>query len=48
MLTFFIGLWLGGVVGVITMCLVQVNRRDEARWEEDPSQFEPERQDQGK
>ena len=27
MLTFFIGLFVGGVVGVFTMCLFQINRK---------------------
>ena len=35
MLTFFIGLWIGGIVGVFVMCLVQVNRWDEERSKED-------------
>ncbi|MGM9605522.1 MAG: DUF3789 domain-containing protein, partial [Faecousia sp.] len=43
-LTFFIGLWIGGIVGVFVMCLVQVNRWDEERSKED--QDEP-KNDQG-
>lgn len=27
MLTFFIGLFVGGIVGVFTMCLFQINRK---------------------
>ncbi|MBR2446413.1 MAG: DUF3789 domain-containing protein [Clostridia bacterium] len=27
MLTFFIGLMVGGIVGVVTMCLFQINRK---------------------
>ncbi|PWL98690.1 MAG: hypothetical protein DBY04_03310 [Clostridiales bacterium] len=27
MLTFFIGLFVGGIVGVVTMCLFQINRK---------------------
>lgn len=26
MLSFFIGLWIGGIVGVVIMCLLQVGR----------------------
>ncbi|MBQ3606846.1 MAG: DUF3789 domain-containing protein [Bacteroidales bacterium] len=26
-LTFFIGLFVGGIVGVVTMCLFQINRK---------------------
>ncbi len=26
MLSFFIGLWIGGIVGVVVMCLLQVGR----------------------
>ena len=29
MLTFFIGLFVGGIVGVFTMCLVQINRGED-------------------
>lgn len=27
LLLFFVGLWLGGLVGVFTMCLFQVSRK---------------------
>ena len=27
LLTFFIGLFVGGIVGVFTMCLFQINRK---------------------
>ena len=26
MLSFFLGLWIGGIVGVVVMCLLQVGR----------------------
>ncbi len=26
MVLFFCGLWLGGIIGVIMMCLLQINR----------------------
>ena len=26
MLSFFLGLWIGGIVGVVMMCLLQVGR----------------------
>ncbi len=29
MLNFFIGLFLGGFVGIFTMCLVQINRGED-------------------
>ncbi len=31
MLLFFAGLWLGGMVGVVMMCLLQIDRGDELR-----------------
>ena len=26
MLSFFLGLWIGGIVGIVVMCLLQVGR----------------------
>lgn len=32
---FLIGLMLGGIIGIVTMCLVQINRINEKSWKED-------------
>lgn len=32
---FLIGLMLGGTIGIVTMCLVQINRIHEKSWKED-------------
>lgn len=28
-ITFFVGAWIGAVIGVIVMCLLQINRLDD-------------------
>lgn len=32
---FLIGLMLGGIIGIVTMCLVQINRIHVKSWKED-------------
>lgn len=34
MLSFLIGLWIGGLVGVLVMCLVQVSHRADTEYED--------------
>ena len=34
MLSFFLGLWIGGAVGIVVMCLLQVGHRADAEYDD--------------
>ena len=34
MLSFFLGLWIGGIVGVVMMCLLQINHGADTEYDD--------------